>query len=113
MQTEELESTQQVHLDAPPEESAPLSEEKPPPRKRNRSVKNKDPSDLEPVEVKIMSNGKEKTFTARRVRSKSVAPQKSEPPPREPSPARGRYYAFHHKTPSARQNAFDAILASW
>ena len=100
--------------------------------KRSRSVKNKDPSELEAVEVKIMSQGKEKTFQARRPKKKvSLNDERNEEstPPHgtmrdsaqspiekrenEDLPQQGRYYAFHHKMPSARQQAFQAILSSW
>ena len=95
--------------------------------KRSRSVKNKDPSELEAVEVKIMSQGKEKTFQARRPKKKvSLNDERNEestPPDgaqstlekreNEDLPQQGRYYAFHHKMPSARQQAFQAILSSW
>ena len=95
--------------------------------KRSRSVKNKDPSELEAVEVKIMSQGKEKTFQARRPKKKvSLNDERNEestPPDgaqstlekreNEDLPRQGRYYAFHHKMPSARQQAFEAVLSSW
>ena len=96
--------------------------------KRSRSVKNKDPSELEAVEVKIMSQGKEKTFQARRPKKKvslnddrkeeSTGVDVSQQSPieerkNEDLPQQGRYYAFHHKMPSARQQAFQAILSSW